>query len=230
MTVSEMHQAFRLQLDKSSSLVGNPDFLPEEIDYWLNEAQDRFIKQRLYGNNFKQEKFDNTQKRIDDLKSIVVVSGSIGLSSSSLGSNVKEGSLPISDATSPYLFYINSTTFDATSRVLQAGNIIKFDDISDYLKDLINDPYIRRPLVSFYGSKIVFVYGDEFVPTTCDITYVKRPKKLVSGTTGTYETNICELSIHTHPEIVIIAVDMVIENTESIRTQTFEQLNASKSE
>jgi len=229
MTVSEMHQAFRLQLDKSSSLVGNPDFLPEEIDYWLNEAQDRFIKQRLYGNNFKQEKWDNTQKRIDDLKNIVILSGEIGLSGSDLGDNVVEGSLPINDSVSPYLFYINSTLY-GTFGALQAGNLIKFENISDYIKDVINNPYIRRPLVTFYGDKIVFVYGDEYVPTTCDITYVKRPMKLVSGTPGTYETNTCELSIHTHPEIVIIAVDMVIENIESTRTQTFEQINASKVE
>jgi hypothetical protein len=368
MTVSEMHQAFRLQLDKSSSLVGNPDFLPEEIDYWLNEAQDRFIKQRLYGNNFKQERFDNIQKRIDDLRSLVVCSNKISLTQSALASNVKECVLPVlsgetvifnydfsslsgldivnngvNDTTIivsdqlrlylappitsgsnnwikvtpssitlvpgtysmsinvvskttnstiilstitdsvvitdyilvvgpnvinftltenaivqieyisyindveisilndwslnkqvvsdiPYLFYINSSVYNSSSIALQTSGIIEYKNISDYLKDFINNPYIRRPLVTFYSDKIAFVHGDEFTPTTCDITYIKRPKKLVSGIPGTYETNICELSIHTHPEIVIIAVDIVIENTESIRTQTFEQINASKVE
>jgi hypothetical protein len=230
MTVTQMHTAFRLHLDKSTSLVGNPDFLPEEIDYWLNEAQDRFIKQRLFGNNYRQEKYDQNQKRIDDLRNILINVTGLTLTSSTLGVNVKEVTLPISDANSPYLFYNHSTVYNNTSNALQVYTTVKFENISDYLKDFINNPYIRRPLITFYGDKIAFIYSDEFVPVTCDLVYFKRPKKLVLGTPGTYETNTCELAIHTHSEIVDIAVSLVIENTENPRVQTFEQLNTSKVE
>lgn len=229
----DMHQAIRLHLDKSTSLVGSVDFLPEELDFWLNEAQDRFIKQRLFGNNYRQQKFDDTQKRIDDLKSLIIQTGKINLSQSNLADNVKECDLPITDATSPYLFYINSSLYDNSTGVLQTGDNISFDNISKYLKDSINNPYIRRPLTVFYNSttdKIAFVHGDEFVPTRCDITYIKKPKKLTYTTPGTYETNTCELPEYTHREIVVIAAEMLIENIESQRVQTFTQLNSSKSE
>src|SRR4030043_934065 len=126
MTVSEMHTAFRLHLDKSTSLVGNPDFLPEEIDFWLNESQDRFIKQRMFGNNYKQESFENTQKRIDDLRTIVVTKELISLGSSSVYNNVKQCSLPINDATNPYMFFVNATLSNGVIGALpmMAGDII----------------------------------------------------------------------------------------------------------
>jgi len=229
----DMHQAIRLHLDKSTSLTGSVDFLSEELDFWLNEAQDRFIKQRLYGNNYRQQKFDDSQKRIDDLKTLVIQSDKINLTQSTLAENVKECSLPITDATSPYLFYINSSLYDSSTGVLQTGDNLSFDLISRYLKDGINNPYIRRPLVTFYHNitdKIAFVHGDEFIPTRCDITYIKKPKKLTYTTPGTYETNTCELPEYTHREIVVIAAEMLIENIESQRVQTFTQLNSSKSE
>jgi hypothetical protein len=230
MTVSEMHTAFRLHLDKSTSLVGNPDFLSEEIDFWLNEAQDRFIKQRIYGNNYRQEGFEQTQKRVDDLRGLLINSTGNLLTQSTIAVNVKECSLPVSDATSPYMFYINSSLVGASSTTMQVKNVVQYEYITEYLKDTMNNPYIRRPLVTFYGNKIAFIHGDEFVPLSCNLRYIKKPKKLVYGTPGTYETNTSELSFHTHSEIVILAVSLVVENTENPRVQTFEQLNASKVE
>jgi hypothetical protein len=231
MTVLQMHTAFRLHLDKSTSLVGNPDFLPEEIDFWINEAQDRFIKQRMFGNNYKQLAFEHDQKRMDDLRDLLIYMPSLTLNASLIGSNVRECLLPITDAVSPYMFYVSSKLTNYTGDTIQVKDIIQHDNLKDYIKDSINNPYIRRPLVMFYGDKIAFVYGDEFgIPSSCDITYIKKPKKLVNGTPGTYETNTCELAQHTHNEIVILAVDLVVENIESPRVQTFEQLNASRIE
>ena len=230
----DMHQAIRLHLDKSTSLTGSVDFLPEELDFWLNEAQDRFIKQRLFGNNYRQEKFDSTQKRIDDLRSLIVTKTNIALSQSILGSNIKDCNLPITDISLPYLFYIDSGLQDISNNILQTGDTLHFELLGRYIKDSVNDPYIRRPLVIFYNNgtndKIGFVYGDEFIPVTCDITYIRKPRQLIYTTPGTYQTNTCELPEQTHREIVIIAVELLIENIESQRVQTFSQLNASKSE
>lgn len=232
MTVSEMHTAIRVQLDKTSSFTYGA-FESEELDYWLNEAQERFIKQRLYGNNYKQEKYDDTQKRIDDIKSLVKIKSALSLTNSLLGGNVVDVALPTTDATAPYMFYLNSTVYNSVGDALQTGDILPIELLNLYVKDSINEPYILRPLVVFFNDtvdKIAFVYGDEFTPNTCDILYVKKPKKLVSGTPGTYETNTSELPEHTHKEIVTICVDMLIENIESPRVQTFTQLNASKIE
>jgi hypothetical protein len=229
MTVPEMHIAVRLGLDKTSSFE-YASFQQEELDFWLNESQERFIKQRLFGNNYKQEKYDQTQKRIDDLKTLVVVASEITLTGSYLGSNVREAALPVSDLTNPYMFYLNSTVYDTTGDALQTGDVISTDLISRYIKDSVNNPYIFRPLVYFYyigNSRLAFIHGDEFYPITCDITYIKRPKKLIYSSPGTYETTTCELSEHTHKEIVSICVNLLLENIESPRTQSFPQINSS---
>lgn len=70
MNITEMHRAFRIGLDKTTNL-SLPDFLPEEIDFWLNSAIRKFVKTRYSGNNPKAEGFEQTQKRTDDLRTLV---------------------------------------------------------------------------------------------------------------------------------------------------------------
>jgi len=67
MTVLDMHQAFKIEFDKLDS-VNYPNILPEEIDYLLNKAQDRFVKQRYGKNNIKRESFEEIQKRTEKRK------------------------------------------------------------------------------------------------------------------------------------------------------------------
>ncbi len=257
----DMHNAFRLNLDKSSSLVGNPDFLPEEIDYWLNEAQDRFIKQRMFGNNNKREGFEQGTKRINDLHTLVCNTydtyysagpptfPTIPLHSSSLGSNVVEATIPLIEY-NPYMYYISSILYTGTGAIsLNSGEIIDSKNLTKYISDSINTPFIRRPLVYFYNNvtssivinnqTIAFIYdpSSSFYPTSFNMIYIKMPRTLTSQTiTGyvtypsNYLTNTCELPVETHEEIVNIAVGLVIENNESPRVQSFTQLNQSNIE
>ena len=50
MTSNEMHISFRVGVDKAESF-DYPSFEEEEIDLFLNKAQDRFIKNRYGINN-----------------------------------------------------------------------------------------------------------------------------------------------------------------------------------
>jgi len=70
MTLEELHQIFKLELDKTTALE-LPAFLAEEIDDWLNMAIRKFVKTRYAGVNPKREAFEQTQKRVDDLRSLV---------------------------------------------------------------------------------------------------------------------------------------------------------------
>jgi hypothetical protein len=71
MNIGEMHTALKLELDKSDSL-NSISFEPEELDYWINKAIKRFVKTRYSGSNYKGAGFEQSQKRTDDLKSLVV--------------------------------------------------------------------------------------------------------------------------------------------------------------
>jgi hypothetical protein len=70
LTISEAHRAFRFGLDKMDGL-NAPNFLPEEIDLLLNQAQERFIKQRYDNTNIKRTGFEQDEKRTEDLKEIL---------------------------------------------------------------------------------------------------------------------------------------------------------------
>ena len=74
MTIDEMHIAVNLGVQKIASFQMD-NFLPQEIDFELNTAMDKFIKQRYstFGNKYKRG-FEQSQKRIDDLRHLVVES------------------------------------------------------------------------------------------------------------------------------------------------------------
>lgn len=72
MTVNEMHIAVNLGVQKVASFQVD-NLLPEEIDHELNLSQLRFVKQRFNARSNRQGKgFEQSQKRIDDLKSLIV--------------------------------------------------------------------------------------------------------------------------------------------------------------
>lgn len=69
MTAQEMHTATKILFDKEDTL-NYPNFQAVHVDFFLNLAQDRFVKHRYDGANAKKKGFEETQKRSDDLKDI----------------------------------------------------------------------------------------------------------------------------------------------------------------
>ena len=69
MTVAEMHTAINVLFDKEDSL-NYPNYQPEHKDFFLNLYQDRFVKNRYDGKAARNRGFEQTQKRMDDLKNI----------------------------------------------------------------------------------------------------------------------------------------------------------------
>jgi hypothetical protein len=69
-TVLEMHISLRQGVDRINSL-RNDQLRTEEVDLELNRAQLRFINQRYGRNNPARQGFEESQKRIDDLRNLV---------------------------------------------------------------------------------------------------------------------------------------------------------------
>ena len=72
MTIEEMHIAVNLGVQKIASFQAD-NLLSQEIDHELNTAMEAFIKQRYspLGNKYR-DGFEQSQKRIDDLRALVV--------------------------------------------------------------------------------------------------------------------------------------------------------------
>lgn len=71
MLIDQIHTYFKLKSDKSDSLQ-YANWLPEEIDYWYNTAISIFTTTRVTGNNPKGESVEQTNKRVNDLRTLVV--------------------------------------------------------------------------------------------------------------------------------------------------------------
>ena len=70
MNVQEMHIAIQQGVDKINSLQADT-LLLQEIDLELNKAQMKFINTKYGKNNKYQKGFEESQKRIDDLRTLV---------------------------------------------------------------------------------------------------------------------------------------------------------------
>jgi hypothetical protein len=227
MTISEMHVAFDLLLDKTNSLQ-YPSFLPEEKDFWLNQAIRKFVKTRYSGFNSKREGFEQSQKRIDDLRSLV-----------------REVEIPCTttDAIKPNGYVLTdgfaNSEFDDIPYWLSLGEEVDIsipssqtpkrvgvvDITSDDYRSKIDDPLSEhilhydeaKPLRLFYNNTIEFITDGDYTVTNAYIRYIKQPVTVL------YSTVDCDLAEHTHDEIVGLAVQLALENIEQPRLQTYSQ-------
>lgn len=220
MTVQEFHQAFDIELDKTL------DFelayiLPEQKDYWLNKAQDRFVKSRAFGNNVFKTSFEQTQKRMDDLRDIVEETSSI---TPTLVGTTYSSTLP-----NDYLFLMRHQCYtipQGASTPIRANGIqTTQDEMNILLVDPFWNPIAYDPLYYVMGQSIVYETDGTFQITSTTLTYIRKYARIQYGTQYISPTTDiqCELAIHTHQEILDIAIGLMLENIESTRYST--QLN-----
>jgi hypothetical protein len=99
MTVNEMHIAVNLGVQKIASFQADI-LLPQEIDFELNIAMMRFIKQRYNAASNRQGKgFEQSQKRVDDLRNLVVTTSSDTISTGGF----------LTDALGTYIYNTNTS-------------------------------------------------------------------------------------------------------------------------
>ena len=226
MTVEEMQYDFKIKFNKLDSN-DYRDFQVPEIDWLLNEAQEVFLKQRYGINNTTQKGFEGSQKRIDDLRNLVMKNISLSPVTQVISDPVSyEGTLP-----PDYIFAIrvqavvNKHTCGDKTLVCKP---IQHDDLSNCLLDPNYNPsyeWGEMPIV--YGTlsanaadaNRIFGYTDgSFTVTSFILDYLREPKRIafpggVPGNVYNLPNGLpvglpnqnCELPEHTHREIVDIA-------------------------
>jgi hypothetical protein len=238
MTISEMHTAFDLLLDKSNSLQ-YPSFLPEEKDFWLNQAIRKFVKTRYSGMNSKHEGFEESQKRIDDLRTLVReykiacdTSGAVKPNGYSLVGGLTGSQF----TTTPYWLSLgeetditftpvnpNLITPGLTTATIRVG--VTDATANDYRYKL-DDPTASyrlhydeaKPIRLFYNDTIEFISDGDYSIPYAYIRFLKKPVTVV------YNTVDCDLPEHTHDEIVSLAVQEALEGIEQPRLESFSQM------
>tara|TARA_R110000772_G_scaffold156359_3_gene267439 strand:+ start:646 stop:1386 length:741 start_codon:yes stop_codon:yes gene_type:complete len=237
MTVQDMHYEFKVKLNKVAS--GNyPNLLIPEIDWYLNEAQEIFVKQRYGATNNTKSGFETSQKRIDDLRALVTqaVIPAIAEAFPDLGMTQAYGcSLP-----GDYMFLIRSkavsTKGSCSERYLSCIQS-QHDDLNNILTDPFYSPsfeWAETPIVftnTPSGSDLVGFTDGTFLISNFVLDYIKHPQRIQfpSGVGGSYQlpdgTAVnadanSELAQHTHHEIVDIAVMLASGDMDNPNVQT----------
>lgn len=216
MNIATMHIGVKQELDKSSALE-LPAFEPEEIDFWLNNAIRKFVKTRYSGTNIKGQSFEQTQKRIDDLRTLVRTSQL---------SPVASGNFPLSNAyTLPtnvgneYWFALNEEATISVSGVQKRVGITEttLDEYSRKMEDPFSEHLLHydtaKPLRIFTYNYVTLVYAIGYYIVYYHLTYLKKPATVQVTATAVN----CDLPEHTHDEIVKMAASMMLENVEQPR-------------
>jgi hypothetical protein len=224
MTISEMHSAIKMELDKTSSLE-LPSFESEEIDYWINRTINDFIKQRIPSNKNKLT-IEETKKVRDDLRTLVGPPISLTLVVNSYYPNNFCFSLP-----TDYLYDLEDEviieyTDEETGSRLQKKvptNEVTSNTYSTHLRDPFSEHIIykefARPLKMVRGNEIVYVTDGDYDIIDCYFTYIKKPA-VVTLTSSALTTISCDLPESVHNDIVQLAAVKMLENIESPRYMT----------
>jgi len=228
MTVQEMHIAVNLGVQGLGPSRFD-DFLEEEIDYALNKAQMRIVKQSYnYDSRLRPRGFEQSQKRVDDLKNLIKTSELTPVASISPYDFVVEVELP-----SDYMFGVNfrakvkhenckvlSNRITLNNPITEAVNlrIVQHDDIDDVLKDPFNTTKKDAPLFTVDNNKLVIYENATFIVERVFTTYLKVPSQISLSL-----PQDCELSEHLHQEIVEEAVLILLSDTSNPRVQQKEK-------
>lgn len=222
MSIQEFHQAFKIGLDKVDSL-NYPDFLPEEIDFLLNQSQDRFIRQRYGKNNAKKESFEETQKRKEDLKTVVKTAhlNPQPPSVDNISADSRFYILPIDHRyivqEQANISYLDCHGDTITKKVLVRP--IQHDDYDKIQYDPFNRANDVKVLRLMAEGMVEIVSSPGYTLGEYFLRYIKAPQRM------SFSGNITsELPEDVHQDLVNDAVNIALEDIESRRSQTFNKI------
>ena len=211
----------RLQL-MDPELVNNNKLNSDTIFAFLNEAIDKFYKTRYSGINAKSEGFEQSQKRIDDLRNLVK---SVTFTTEIF----KQGNSYRVTLPDDYVFLLGDTAGiqpsddynDPCWEIDEDGNyVVKRNDtieasvetLDRQLNNSLSEHLLKystaRPLRLIQGNEVLLFTDGKYKVSEYLLTYLSRPEHLDSkNITNTEYTSLPE---HTHMEIVKMAVQLYL--------------------
>lgn len=214
MTVLEMHDYFKVLVDKEDSL-NYPNFEAEHIDFFLNDTgQDILVKQRYSGRpDAFGHSFEETQKRTDDLRILVTNSViSNGVNNEDNKPNSRFFTLPTN-----YWFAIGEEAVveytdcngQSTTKTVRVKPI-SHDDYSKVIRDPFARPTQDEILRLMYQDKAELIGPADATIDSYVLRYIRKPARISLAT-----STDCELSDHLHLDVVQFAVTAAIRSTQN---------------
>jgi hypothetical protein len=216
MTIQEFHIGFDIELDKTLDFE-YPYISPEQKDYWLNKAQEQFIDNIAYPKNKMDYGFEEVQKNIDQLESLVVTSTGIN-TTEVIPNKFYTVNLPTNYK---YLVGHECQVKQDNNIDIVVGIQTRHDSTATMKKDPFWKPILVEPLYHIENNQIQYDTNGFSVVTSYP-SYIRIEDKIQYGSQYLNPTQDldCTLPYHTHHKILDIAIGMVLENIESQRYQT----------
>jgi hypothetical protein len=212
-TTLEFHEFIALKLDSTNSQTYS--YLePQEYDKWLNDANIRVLKQRLFGTMPDGVAYDTLVKRTDDIQPLL----RLAILTPTLVATRYEAVLP-----NDYMFsvdvYCNFTrTKDPYSGRLQRSAVEygTNDLLSTVVNNNVDERYQRKLFYNYYNGRVFIACDANTVVNDIELRYVKPPRPF-NLTTNT----ITDLPVSLHEDICNEAVLGIVESySNTTRVQT----------
>ena len=211
----------RLQL-MDPNLVIKEKLTSDTIISFINEAIDKFYKTRYSGINFKAQGFEQTQKRIDELRTLIK------------NKKYTEGSINKSDRNSysvelpeDYVLLLGDTAGIQPSNLNECWEtnergeyIIKYTDtlestietLDRQLGNSLSEHKLKycqaRPLKLIQDNNVILYTDGKYKVSEYELTYLAKPSKINSSNITNLEYT--DLPEHTHMEIVKMAIQIYL--------------------
>ncbi len=218
MNVAQMHYEFKDRLNKVDS-TGYSNFLPPQIDIYLNAAQDVFIHRLAepIKNKFVYG-IERNQRIIDELSTLVVDQeiDATCIATGIISAEVYTCALP-----DDYMFYMGAFA-RATKQPCENQRIrIYIQQHDDIFRDvdLVSSSFEWRIINAEFNEHGLVLFSDgTFTVNNVCYSYLKRPAYIAfpssfggnylmpDGTTNINADQDCELPVSAHNEIVDLAV------------------------
>ena len=207
------------------ALVSDPT--TTDIEYWLMAGLDKFIKTRYSGINFKQTGFEQDQKRIDDLRTLVT------RKSYQFNTYPEEYTVTLPD---DYMFTVGETavifSYDHCWPVGPSGqprtkntDVLEatVENIDRQRQNTLSEYRLHgrsaRPLRLYEGNEIHLYTDGNYNIRNYILTYLRTPKR-ISLTDAPFD-EYTDMPAATHNEIVKLAVELYLENKANPRYQSY---------
>lgn len=211
----------RLQL-MDPNLVIKDKLSSDTIISFINEAIDKFYKTRYSGINFKAQGFEQTEKRIDDLRTLIKNKKYTANSINKGDRNSYSVELP-----EDYVLLLGDTAGIQPSNLNECWEtnergeyIIKYTDtlestietLDRQLSNSLSEHKLKycqaRPLKLIQDNNVILYTDGKYKVSEYELTYLAKPSKINSS--NITNTEYTDLPEHTHMEIVKMAIQIYL--------------------
>lgn len=210
----------RLQL-MDPELVRTNKLSSDTIFSFINEAIDKFYKTRYSGINAKSEGFEQSQKRIDDLRNLIKTA-------SFTEEIINNGNIYTIELPEDYVLMLGDVAGilptegnEQCWEIDKEGNCVvkradtieaTIENIDRQLNNSLSEHLLKyctaRPLKLIQGNQVILYTDGKYSVANYQITYLSKPLFLDSSNIS--NTEYTSLPEHTHMEIVKMAVQLYL--------------------